>query len=119
MDVDSAFEKIPRAGFLRPETTEQADEDRPLSIGFGQSNSQPSTLRKMLSWLDIEPGHKILDVGSGSGWSSALLSYITGPHGEVYAVERLPDLVQFGRENLKRMGIKNVKIYQASKKLGL
>lgn len=73
----------------------------------------------MLEWLEVKPGNKILDVGSGSGWTTALLAYLTGPRGYVYAVEAVPELVVFGRQNCRKLHIKNAEFYQASKTYGL
>lgn len=73
----------------------------------------------MLQWLDAQPGHKVLDVGSGSGWSTALLSYIVGPKGQVYAVELVPELVELGRQNAERAGVKNASFHQAGETYGL
>ena len=120
MDViERAFETIHRKDFLPENMHDQANIDRPLPIGYGQTNSQPSTVRMMLEWLAAVPGEKILDIGSGSGWTSALLSQIIGPGGQVFAVERIPELVRMGRNNCKKVGIKNVKFFQAGKQYGL
>ena len=77
-----------------------ASYDGPLSIGHGQTNSQPRTVDAMLRLLRVQPGHRVLDVGSGSGWSTALLAHLTGAAGEVLGVEREADLVRFGSDNL-------------------
>ena len=77
-----------------------ASYDGPLSIGHGQTNSQPRTVDAMLRLLRVQPGHRVLDVGSGSGWSTALLAHLTGAAGEVLGVEREADLVRFGGDNL-------------------
>lgn len=98
--VDAAFAAMPRHWFLRPDSHEAAAIDAPIPIGFGQTNSQPRTVRDMLHLLAVEPGHRILDVGSGSGWTTALLAYLAGPTGTVVGVELEPDLVRFGRDNL-------------------
>src|SRR5690606_12766274 len=82
-------------------------------------NSQPTTVRMMLEWLDPKPGDRVLDVGSGSGWTTALLAHLVGPKGKVYAVERLPELVKFGRSNAKRVGITNAEFYEAGNVFGL
>lgn len=111
--LDDVFQKVPRANFLPPDLAEDASLDMPLPIGFGQSNSQPSTVYQMLEWLDVRPGDKILDVGSGSGWTTALLATLTGPLGRVIAVEKLPELVTFGRENVEQLGIANASFYKA------
>src|SRR5258708_5095943 len=113
--VDEAFQNVPRRNFLPPDLADRAAVDAPLPIGFGQTNSQPYTVGLMLEWLDVQPGNKILDVGAGSGWTTALLAYLTGPKGKVVAVEKVPELVEFGRENCTRLGIKHVEFHEAGK----
>jgi protein-L-isoaspartate(D-aspartate) O-methyltransferase len=117
--VQEAFRTVLRADFVAREFREQSDIDAPLPIGFGQTISQPTTVRLMLSWLDAMPGHEVLDVGSGSGWTTALLAHIVGPQGTVYAVERIPELVKFGRDNCRRLGIENAFFFQARRGYGL
>lgn len=118
-EAEKAFRSVRRQDFLPPEQIGGVDLDAPLPIGFGQTNSQPTTVRLMLEWLEVEPGNKILDVGSGSGWTTALLARLTGPKGRVYAVDTIPELVDFGRENCQRAGFGNAEFYQAGKTLGL
>lgn len=65
--IDETFKAIDRKDFVLPQDKANAAEDRPLPIGYGQTISQPSTVRKMLEWLDAQPGDKVLDIGSGSG----------------------------------------------------
>ncbi|MCW2766775.1 MAG: methyltransferase protein [Nocardioides sp.] len=102
--VGAAFEAHPRAGFLPRRHRKSAGFDGPLEIGHGQTNSQPRTVDAMLRLLQVRPGDRILDVGAGSGWTTALLAHLTGPDGEVLGVELEPDLVQFGSDNLARTG---------------
>lgn len=90
----------------------------PLPIGYGQTNSQPKVVRWMLQWLDARPGQKVLDVGSGSGWTSGLLAHIVGRDGKVIAVEKVPQLVDFGRKNCHHLGLWNVDFHEAGKTLG-
>src|SRR4051812_36707966 len=111
--IDNAFRAVPRANFLPPAAAGMDVVDAPIPIGYGQTNSQPSTVRMMLEWLDPQPGEKILDVGSGSGWTSALLSKLVGPKGTVYAVEKVPELVESGEANTERLGIGNTRFLQA------
>lgn len=111
--IERAFEAIRREEFLPMQGRKYAEEDWPVDIGYGQTNSQPSTVRQMLEWLDVKEGDKVLDVGSGSGWTTALLSYLTGEKGTVDATEIVPELVEFGRENCKRLRIQNVTFHQA------
>lgn len=119
MDVEDAFKAIYRQDFLPEEFKGHADHDKPFPIGYGQTNSQPSTVRAMLEWLEIEEGQKVLDVGSGSGWTTALLSRLVGGSGTVYAVELVPELVEMGRQNCENVDIKNAKFHEAGKILGL
>lgn len=118
-EVEKAFRQTDRAGFVPTQYQADAGVDAPLPIGFGQTISQPTTVRLMLEWLEVEPGNKILDIGSGSGWTTALLSRLTGPKGRVYAVERIPELVEFGRDNCQRAGIKNARFFLAGERYGL
>lgn len=117
--VEEAFEAVDRAKFMPANVRHLATYDQAVPIGYGQTISQPYTVGKMLQWLDPQPGDKVLDVGSGSGWTTALLSYLVGPKGKVYAVERIPELVEFGRQNVERAGIKNAEFSTASDELGL
>ncbi len=117
--VDEALRAVLRADFVRPEQVNLVDIDAPLPIGFGQTISQPTTVRLMLEWLAVDPGNHILDVGSGSGWTTALLAYLAGLSGQVDAVEIVPELVNFGRQNCRRLGLNNVRFYQAGPVLGL
>lgn len=97
-----AFKKVKRRDFLPAEVRKYADYDAPLHIGFNQTNSQPTTVAIMLRLLNVKPGDKVLDVGSGSGWTTALLAYLTGEKGSVIGVEIIPQLVDFGRKNLAK-----------------
>lgn len=98
--LDAAFVAVPREEFLPEQARRRAAEDRPFSIGFGQSNSQPRTVRRMLSLLDVEPGHAVLDVGAGSGWTTALLAHLVGPTGSVLGLELVTELARWGAVNL-------------------
>lgn len=99
--VDDAFEATPRRGFLRRGERRRARHDGPLPIGEGQTNSQPRTVGDMLLLLDVRPGHSVLDVGSGSGWTTALLAHLVGPEGRVLGVERVPELAEWGAGNVR------------------
>lgn len=103
--VRAAMAAHPRDRFLPRSQRRRAGYDGPLTIGHGQTNSQPRTVAQMLVLLDVRAGDAVLDVGSGSGWSTALLAALTGPTGTVLGVERLRDLVEMGRANLRRAGV--------------
>jgi protein-L-isoaspartate(D-aspartate) O-methyltransferase len=116
--VQAALKAVPREAFLPDFVAEAGGLNVPLPIGFGQTNSQPHTVQLMLEWLEVEKGQKVLDVGSGSGWTSALLSHLVGSKGKVVAVEIVPELVEFGRSNCQRLGSKNITFYLAGEAFG-
>lgn len=112
--VRKAFDMIRREDFLPRDQHRHAHEDRALHIGYRQTNSQPTTVSNMLMLLEVEPGDRVLDVGSGSGWTTALLGVLVGPTGEVHGVECVPELVTWGRENLAKYAMPWTSITQAS-----
>lgn len=118
-NIENAFEKVNRAYFVPIEFSSDANLDIPLPIGYGQTVSQPSTVRLMFEWLGAGPGDKVLDVGSGSGWTTALLSNIVGEKGSVFAVERIPELLMLGKLNNKRAGNRKARFFPATKQYGL
>ena len=103
--VAAAFEAAPRADFLPRRERRRASYDGPLAIGFGQTNSQPRTVDDMLRLLEVRPGDRVLDVGAGSGWSTALLAYLTGNTGSVRGVELEAELAVWGAGNLRRANV--------------
>lgn len=98
--LHAAFAAAPRSWFLPQRARERAHVDGPIHIGHEQTCSQPRTVRDMLVLLDPQPGDHVLDVGSGSGWTTALLAELVGPTGSVRGVEIVPDLVAFGSGNI-------------------
>lgn len=97
--IIEAFKKINRSDFLPPGEEDRAELNVPWPIGYGQTISQPLTVAFMLELLAPKPGEKILDVGSGSGWTAALLAQIVGERGRVYGLEIVPELARFGSAN--------------------
>lgn len=106
-----AFDKIKRLNFLPKELFGQEIIDSPLPIGHGATISQPLTVAFMFELLKLKSGQNILDVGSGSGWTSALLAEIVGPKGKVSAIERIAQLKIFGEKNANRYNFSNLKFY--------
>lgn len=111
-----AFEQVDRADFVPGELRSAAYDDRPLPIGSAQTISQPYTVAFMLELLQPNSADRVLDVGSGSGWTSALLAYICK---HVDAVERIDELIVFAKKNLSKYPFKNISLHQAEKSLGI
>ncbi len=102
--------QTPRAHFLPRSVRRSAAQDRALEIGYGSTCSQPSTLRAMLQFLGVRPGDRVLDVGSGSGWSTAILALLVGPEGSVLGVELEEPLVRRSADALSRMPNARVRV---------
>lgn len=98
-NIIAAFQKIQRIDFMPPDLKDFAEVNEALSIGYGQTISQPLVVAFMIELLGAKEGDKILDVGSGSGWTSALLAEIVGEKGRVIALDVVPELVEFGKKN--------------------
>lgn len=116
--VELAIRKMPRHEFVPLSNKDEAYEDKPISIMKNQTISQPSVVSRMTELLDIKEGQKILEIGSGSGWQTAILSYLVGD-GKVYTVERHSELAEFAKKNLERLGNSNVKVIFGDGNLGL
>ena len=102
--IIDAFSEIKRIEFIPKELESVAEVDVALPIGNGQTISQPLVVAFMLELLDPQRDQKILDVGSGSGWTTALLSYIVGNEGKVFGIENINELKEFGEENVEKYG---------------
>lgn len=108
-----AFLKVDRALFVPKELRHQAYYNAPLPIGYGQTISQPLTVAFMLEKLEPQAGDKILDLGSGSGWQTALLAEIVGKKGKIFAAEIISELLKMGKQNIKKLDYQNVKFHLA------
>lgn len=104
-DVALAMRDVDRRGFLPRAQRSHAGDDRPLEIGHGQTSSQPSTVAAMLRLLQVPVGARVLDVGAGSGWTTAILARLVGPDGEVLGLERHAELAAWGGANVRRAGM--------------
>jgi len=101
----SAMERVPRHEFVEPRYRDQAYEDHPLPINAGQTVSQPYIVALMLEILWLEPSSKVLEIGTGSGYQTAILAEICA---HVYSVERHPQLAYEAQETLSRLGFTNL-----------
>lgn len=100
--VIDAFSEIDRVEFLPKGLEKDAHANVALPIGHGQTISQPATVAIMLELLDLKKKQNVLDIGSGSGWTTALLCYIVGRQGRVTAVERNRELLKWGKNNVDK-----------------
>ena len=100
--IIEAFRKIKRVDFLPDSIKDLAELNEALPIGLGQTISQPQVVAFLLELLEPKEGEKILDVGSGSGWTTGLLSEIVKEKGKVIAVEVVSELKEFGEKNVAR-----------------
>jgi len=115
--VEQAIRETPRHFFVPKEFSNEAYLDMPIATKNLQTISQPSVVARMTEWLDVKKNNKILEVGAGSGWQSAILARLVD--NIVYAVEKDEELAKFAQENHKKMNIKNSKIIHGDGTLGL
>lgn len=94
-----------RTNFLPPDKHYEAGYNRPVQIGFGQTNSQPSTVADMLRLLDVQPGQRVLDVGAGSGWTTAILADLVTDTGTVFGLELIADLAEHAHDVLQHQEV--------------
>jgi protein-L-isoaspartate(D-aspartate) O-methyltransferase len=119
MSVRDAMMNVPRELFVWEGYEDLAYEDQPLPLGdTGQTISAPHMVAIMLEELDVKPGNIILEVGSGSGYNAACLSFLTGERGKVISLEIDERLVNFARKNVEKLGLKNVQIILSDGSLG-
>src|SRR5579864_3846939 len=105
--VLEAMARVPRHEFAPPRFRDQAYEDHPLPIGEGQTISQPYIVAIMLEALALTPADRVLEVGTGSGYVTALLAELAA---QVFSVERHSALAEEARQLLARLGYKNVRV---------
>jgi len=113
--VLAAMARIPREDFVPPEQRRRAYEDRPLPIGLQQTISQPLIIALMTEALDLQGTEKVLEVGTGSGYQTAILAELSR---QVVSTERLSDLADGAGKILTRLGYNNVAIHVTGESLG-
>jgi protein-L-isoaspartate(D-aspartate) O-methyltransferase len=111
-----AIRAIPREQFVPPEVAARAYDDSPLPIPHGQVTTQPSLVAKMVEALGLTSADRVLEIGTGLGWQTALLARIAR---EVWSMERWEDLARTARENLERHGIENATVVVGDGTAGL
>ena len=110
-EVLEAFNTVPREEFVPLELKSKAYEDVPLPIPRNKTISQPSTVLIMTEALELKKGQKVLEVGTGSGYQAALVGKLIDS-GKLITTEVIPELVAFAKNNIAKLGIKNVKIIE-------
>jgi protein-L-isoaspartate(D-aspartate) O-methyltransferase len=113
--VVEAMRRVPREAFVSPEQYHAAYEDRPLSIGFGQTISQPFIVALMVQALELGGDEKVLELGTGSGYEAAILAELAQ---KVVTVECIPELAESARQVLDKLGYSNIEVHVAGKTLG-
>jgi len=108
--VEKAFLETPRELFVPEKLKGYAYADTPLEIGSGQTISAPHMVAIMCEALDIKKGQKILEIGAGSGYHSAIVSKLIGDKGHIYTIERFASLAENAKKNLESADIKNVTV---------
>ena len=111
-----AIGAVPRARFVPPDLAAQAYDDSPLPIPHGQVTTQPSLVAKMVEALELTSSDRVLEIGTGFGWQTALLARLAG---ELWSVERWDDLARTARANLERHGVENASVVVGDGSRGL
>jgi protein-L-isoaspartate(D-aspartate) O-methyltransferase len=111
----AAFRAVPREEFINPSYADYAYQDSPLPIESGQTISQPYIVALTIDAAGIGPGHKVLEIGAGSGYAAAVIGRIAD---KVIAIERHPELVHLAQERMKRLGYDNVRVVEGDGTLG-
>lgn len=114
-DVLRVVAAMPREEFVSPEQRDRAYFDHPLPIGAGQTISQPYIVALMTQLLRVNPDCDVLEIGTGSGYQTAILARLAG---RVYTIERLADLSAAAREVLGKLGVENVEYAVGDGSLG-
>jgi len=113
--VIEAMKHVPREAFVSQEQYRAAYDDRPLSIGFGQTISQPFIVALMIQALELRGDEKVLELGTGSGYEAAILAELAQ---KVVTVECIPELAKSARQVLDNLGYSNIEVHVSGRTLG-
>jgi protein-L-isoaspartate(D-aspartate) O-methyltransferase len=113
--VVEAMKHVPREAFVSQEQYRAAYDDRPLSIGFGQTISQPFIVALMVQALELRGDEKVLELGTGSGYEAAILAELAQ---KVVTVECIPELEESAKQVLDKLGYSNIEVHVAGRTLG-
>jgi len=113
--VVEAMSHVPRQAFVPEEHYYAAYDDRPLSIGFGQTISQPFIVALMIQALELKGDEKVLELGTGSGYEAAILAELAR---QVVTTELIAELVESAHQALQKLGYSNIEVHLAEKTLG-
>jgi protein-L-isoaspartate(D-aspartate) O-methyltransferase len=116
--VEAAFRAVPRHLFVPGFALEDVYSDRAINVKPGASSSQPTVIANMLEELQLEPGQRVLEIATGTGYNAALISHILGDEGQVTTVEIDEELAQHARLHLAAAGLGHVKVICADGGLG-
>lgn len=116
--VEKALLKVPRHLFIPESARSQAYRDTPLPIGDGQTISAPHMVAVMAEALELREGHKVLEIGAGSGYNAAVMAELVGPTGKVITLERHPSLAEKAAQVLLEAGYTNVQVVVGDGSLG-
>jgi protein-L-isoaspartate(D-aspartate) O-methyltransferase len=109
--VLDAMNQVPRHLFVSPEFSNKAYADEALPSSDGQTISQPYMVAAMTQELAPKPGHKILELGTGTGYQTAILAHLVGPTGHIFTIERVPALAASAQRRLAAMGYNNISYF--------
>jgi len=113
--VIEALKRVPREAFVSQEQYQAAYDDRPLSIGFGQTISQPFIVALMVQALELRGDERVLELGTGSGYEAAILAELAQ---KLVTVECIPELAESARQVLDKLGYSNIEVHLAGRTLG-
>lgn len=114
----NAFDRVPRAAFVPAELRNEADQDRALEIGSGQTISQPFIVAAMTEALGLGGRERVLEIGTGSGYQTAILAELLGPEAVLRTIEVRPELLAAARQTLGALGYRDIQFREGDGSTG-